>query len=496
MDNSVYLSYDADSAGSRIGQAVLANDPDMLNEFSQKIGLGNEIIAKWAMAHGGIQYSSGGDQGVFAIPETAIEQIEALRKDYQFATGLTITVGIGKTLSESGKALIVGKFRGKNQIVIYGPDVDQEIDQAEAHIQEGTASFEEQKLAQAYLKPEGDKMAKDTEQQDTKIGHSDCPYCQALQDEGVEDMDHCQWCHNKNEEHDCPYCAELKEEHDPKAEGHPSDCPLCADMEQDHSEIETTAGPTVSEPTTTSAEDFEGAGLPTPDLPKPDAISQVPDELGTSIDDPSVENLKLESEQAQQEPDQEQSQAVGKIPEGSETPEQILEQVDLLPDQNEIQDGSDKEMEDGVSRPNNFASNVPKDMGLSEDEDENEESGPDITSVLQEGLDSHADNIQKEKVVQMVGQALQGFKACRDIIERSQQQAPQLYQSSIMMLKAMIEMAKMLGLDQGDQDTQNPLGAPEKPETAEDKADHAAEQTDSEAPSEEGESEPPKLQGQ
>jgi hypothetical protein len=76
-----------------------------------------------------------------------------------------------------------------------------------------------------------------------------------------------------------------------------------------------------------------------------------------------------------------------------------------------------------------------------------DDGSPDLTAVLHEGLDVHADNIQREKVVQMTSQALEGFKASKQIIERAQEQAPQLYQASIMMLKAMIEMAKMLGLD-------------------------------------------------
>jgi len=129
------------------------------------------------------------------------------------------------------------------------------------------------------------------------------------------------------------------------------------------------------------------------------------------------------------------------------------------------------EMEGNVSRQENFDNNVPGDMGIGgehssesdpmgENSSGEDDSSPDLSSVLRDGLDSHASNIQKEKVVSMVGQALGGFKKSKDVLERAKDQAPELYNASIMMLKAMIEMAKMLGLDNsGSEDSQGPIAA-------------------------------------
>jgi hypothetical protein len=461
----VYLSFDADSAGQKIGRAILSNDPGALKDSSDRITLGNEIIGRWAQSHQGSEFSSGGDQGVWSIPEEAVEQLEAVRKDYELATGLTVSVGIGQSLSESGKALLVAKFRGKNQIVQYGPDVDQEIENAKAHVAEGSGTFEEQKLDHAYLRPEGDNMEK--EQKATE-DHSDCPMCAQMQDEGMDNSD-CPMCaemdsHDPNEEghtDDCPMCAEMA--HNPEEDGHPDDCPMCAEMAQDDTEPTPTDGPTVSNPTTTTSENYEGNGLNTPDMPKPDAISEHPDKLGTTFDTPSVENLKLQSEQSGNAPDA-QSSSGGLDTQGVQTTDEILQEIDALPSDEEplpadVANPDDADMaigtnsEDNVSRPEGFEQNVPSDMGLSEDEEES----PDMTQVLQEGLDTHADSIQRDKVISMVGEALEGFKACKDILERSKEQAPQLYQSSLMMLKAMIEMAKMLGLDSGNENGDNPL---------------------------------------
>src|SRR5271165_1304596 len=113
MDNQnmFFLSFDADDAGRKIGQAILTDDPNSLHDASVKIEHGNEIIAQWALNYGGLQYSSGGDQGVWYLPEEAIKDVESIRNEYESATGMTLTIGIGDSLSSSGKALLVGKMK-------------------------------------------------------------------------------------------------------------------------------------------------------------------------------------------------------------------------------------------------------------------------------------------------------------------------------------------------------------------------------------------------
>jgi hypothetical protein len=135
------------------------------------------------------------------------------------------------------------------------------------------------------------------------------------------------------------------------------------------------------------------------------------------------------------------------------------------------------EMEDNVSRPEGYdEEQAPSDMGLSEDED-----SPDLTEVLKGGLDSHAESIKRDKIVDMVGQALEGFKANKQILERAKEKAPELYDSCIAMLRAMIEMSKMLGLGEeqnpledeqqgtGQEDSSNIPGSEHPQEEAEDK---------------------------
>ena len=111
-------------------------------------------------------------------------------------------------------------------------------------------------------------------------------------------------------------------------------------------------------------------------------------------------------------------------------------------------------MEGNVSRPDGYNSSSPGDMGLdaqnsphAESNQGGQEPAPDFGSVLQGGLEDHADSIQKERVTSMVFDALQNFKANKASLDQAKDTVPGLYQSSIQMLQAMIEMAKLLGLE-------------------------------------------------
>jgi hypothetical protein len=505
VDNQgmVYMAYDGDNAGRLCGRAVLADDPNALHEISARIRHGHEVVERWVEQHGGQFISGGGDEGVFAIPADAVNNIEELRQDYQFVTNLTTTVGIGSSLSEAGKAMLVGKFRGKNQVVHYDPSIETDLLRAEAKASSGAGSAEEKKISEAYLQPEGAEM-KSEENNSNPSGHSDCPYCQKMSAEQFDDPSHCKYCHDSAPAgddcpyckpaasaagDDCPYCKEGAAptddcpycagsgKHDSAAAGHPGDCPYCAKQVPDANggtdqTVTPTDGPTVMSSTTTDSENYIGQDLNNPDSPKPEAIQHNPDGLGTSFDTPTVENTKLDAQGQGKTNEATNQESANPDPQSEETVQDIAQQIDALPPtyqqaaETQVQVDSANmatgtNMEDGVSRPEDFSDdNHPRDLGLAEGNEP-----PDVAALMQEGLDVHSEGINREKVVNLVSEALVGFKASKGILEKAKLQAPQLYESSIAMLKAMIEMCKMLGLDQDagatDQDSQDPLGTGE-----------------------------------
>lgn len=311
-------------------------------------------------------------------------------------------------------------------------------------------------------------MYKSNEIADQSSENSVCPYCAALKEV------------NDPSEGDCQYCAAMDTAGSDDVD---SSCQYCAAMQHQESECEYCGrGPEINNPTTTDSQDYAGQGLNTPELAKP-ILGEDPQGQATSMDDTTNNNLALDGrgqgesnvqvsagpnmdagpgESVQVDQSKEAMQQIAQQIEGTagvgngpgpqgEATARNIDEASLIPNTDVV---------DGVSRPGGYDQNSPSDLGLGED---NGSSTPDLTSVLHEGLDAHADNINRERVVQMVSEALSGFKSCKQIIERAQEQAPQLYQSSIMMLKAMIEMAKLLGLSEDSSSADaNPLeGNPE-----------------------------------
>lgn len=259
--------------------------------------------------------------------------------------------------------------------------------------------------------------------QDASAGHDDCPYCAEIAAPDAHA--------------DCPYCQEMEETHD---------CPYCQEMDAEKQ---------IGDPGAAISQDYAGQDLDEPAMPKPMPGEEAPLGLGVTEDEQTVNNEILAEDQADPSPadagpaesvqldhSKEAMQSIAQQIESDGTPGQISQQESPVNTASPAAAG-DAHMEENVSRPEDFDQNAPSDMGIS---DEVSDPEPDITEVLTEGLDSQSDGIQRERVVQMVSQALEGFKASKHIIEQSQQQSPQLYQSSISMLRAMIEMCKMLGL--------------------------------------------------
>lgn len=155
--NRYYVSTDGDNAGDQVGRAVLDDNAAELNRVSSVIDSGNEHIAQWAVDHGGSVISKGGDQTVFQMDgvedeEEFLDHLESLRAEYEQLTGFTVSMGVGLSLSQSGKSLVAAKLLGKDLLVRYNPsEVDDIIVSAHKHAESGEGTSEENKQDDAYI---------------------------------------------------------------------------------------------------------------------------------------------------------------------------------------------------------------------------------------------------------------------------------------------------------------------------------------------------------
>lgn len=460
----LFMAYDGDNAGRLVGRAILANDADSLHEVSARINHGHDIVSQWVTAHGGQVISGGGDEGTFTIPQDALEHIEELRKDYQYATQLTMTVGAGASLSEAGRSLMVGKFRGKDQVVIYDESIDNEIKEAQARVADGTGSDEEKKLGEAYLdSDDSEDTAGDANGEEVPgDGEADDEETEGEEKQAEVGVDEAQSEGDEESEEDSnsEEGEAAPEEKEPAAPTDRAPEKKPTDKAPDKKEKPKEDKPGKEKPMKKSEEtqQADNKKKPSKKVPpkKDEASEQAPDD--TEAPEDNEDGTPTPGEPGEEE-------AISELENGIDNPGSEQEERDLMDNIDDTDLAIGHETEDNASRPDGFSEqNAPGDMGEDHEnvtsqeegidgEGEGEEDGQDDSGeedgefgdVLQDGLNDGADDIQKEKIFQLVAQALQGFKNQQAILERAKEQAPELYQSTINMLKCMIEMAKMLG---------------------------------------------------
>ncbi len=499
-DGFFYIALDGDSIGAKVGRAVIANDVEELNKVSARIDAAQDFILHWCKQIDGIKISGGGDEATMAIPREALSKIEDLRKSVEKSFGYTISVGVGKSLSEAGTALLVAKLRGKDRTVYFNKKIKEDINKAKRRVREGRASQEEYKLSEAYLE-KGENMLCNLHKskvcdihksedgakhnpQDHAGSEDPCPYCAEM--DGSTTGDNCPYCQEldavENADgtagmHDCPACKE----YDAQKSGGIDDCPYC----QEENITESQANPD------------QAHSCNCPDCPKKDQSG-----LAVSDDPNHPDNCPECNELYSQAVENQPGQTGQEDPnlQGHETAEQVLGLLDKEPgseaaqaakqiDNTEMPQGD--AMKDGTSVKDNFgpaqSSNVPdSDKAMEQPQADDQ---PDMSEVLQSGLDDHANEQKKQQVLDMVGQTLAGFKANKASLEATKEQNQPLYNSCIQMLKSMIELCKLLGL-------QPPM--PQIPQMGQDSAQTVQSAPSPSAPQaapSEGAAQDPKTQG-
>lgn len=146
-ERKVFVTFDGDAVGARVGRATLADDVATIRRVSEAIEAGNEVWTTWSNLNGGEVINVGGDEGRLQIPFRLLGEIAEVAKRYRVAVGSTCCVGVGAKLSEAQKALAVAKTAGPGTIKCYTAAVEAELEQMAADKENPEA----QKTLQAYF---------------------------------------------------------------------------------------------------------------------------------------------------------------------------------------------------------------------------------------------------------------------------------------------------------------------------------------------------------
>jgi len=145
----VFVALDGDNIGASVERAAMADDLDTIISQSEKIAAGQKAIRDWAESNGADIYIDGGDDIAFTLPEEKVEDLDELRRIYNRATGFTVTIGVGETISKAGHAMLYGKLNGKDQVNEWVEDIDEFLAETSRKL------TPEEKLADHGLLPGG-----------------------------------------------------------------------------------------------------------------------------------------------------------------------------------------------------------------------------------------------------------------------------------------------------------------------------------------------------
>jgi hypothetical protein len=570
MDNQNFLVFagDGDNIGQRHARTILSDDINAVREVSEHITAGNDYVRQFVEQHGGQWISGGGDEFTFEAPAEFIELLEQIRKDYQYMVQATLSIGYGQTISQAGKALLVAKERGKDQVIQYDESVEQEVQ----NIQEFAPSDEDQEkkkikgvLGQEVGKEESEEEVgevglkqSNVEQQSDENNNcegqphqeSQGGYANEVSSDGITRADPPKY--DNNHQYDSGYKNSSKEargqsyrEEDlappiiakpnltpksPVAEATSGDVPessrpmnnepanpgeqppedkkpvykyydgqaewIKPDQDENgapqsmsdatnenrpsdlkymrHGKEEPQADMAQEDSTTNMAEDNMAQDMGTEGTQEPTPIEEIGhcpgcrcDEHGSAdkpmeeVLDQHIDNAKDFTNTIGEGGDQGNDGSADPGESIEDILDQHLDNAADMENQGEGDVNSEGMDPNGISRPEDYDAKQ-GDLGLSEEDNEE----PQLDEVLRDGLDSHADGIQREKVVNMVGEALDAFKAQKQILDKAKSQAPELYDACLMMLRSMIELCGLAGIDQSqpEQEVNEIEGQGENPE--------------------------------
>ena len=108
----------------------MADNPEKIRVLSRAIESGNLIWNSWALSSGGEVISFNGVEFRLRMPAERLNEIDSLREQYAQTIGSSVSIGIGARLSEADKALQVAQKQGGDQIRLYDPSVEQDLEES------------------------------------------------------------------------------------------------------------------------------------------------------------------------------------------------------------------------------------------------------------------------------------------------------------------------------------------------------------------------------
>jgi hypothetical protein len=148
--NLVYLSGKADAPPKELQASDMSDDFERRQRFSQNLESGQDGWKSWALANGGMAFPVGPEGFKIRIPADKLVDVPDMREKYAELVGTTISIGVGSKMVEADRALEAAQKEGGDCIKLYDLSVEDELQKAEPMLH---PAFKHNGTGQVYHMP-------------------------------------------------------------------------------------------------------------------------------------------------------------------------------------------------------------------------------------------------------------------------------------------------------------------------------------------------------
>ena len=496
--SNVFAAFNGDDIGEQIGNHIANDDHESLSRVSDGVKSAHDMIERWVESKGGKVVVSSGDEAIVTVPKQALAELKSIQQKYSQLANATVTIGVGASMSEASKALIFGKMNDKNQIVHYDPSIDSQIAGDENEDKLPSPESVEQEEMESEQEESG--LADDPEAAGIDDGNGD----EDNNESELEDEEEVGFNHADDEEESGDEIN--NEDYHDYEEGEESDDDQTAEMPLDEA-IDEHEGLVDTLRSPSHEDDLEEADEQEGELENYKDQAEKGDEFAD--DEFADENQEFDPSQPPHEQDMSDDENFAHDAEENEDDEQDADNIEADEEENvfggntepEDEDFAEDAAEDAASQDldsemtddslmdDQEAVDMDDDGDVDEDDmvqeddamqelsdedlaaqDEENQDDSVMTDMLHANIGDEESEDSDDEVKQDVIESLMSFKQNKEHLEELKQTNPEMYQANIMMLRAMIQMAKKLKMnpDASMEDVDNVQAANEQFPQAED----------------------------
>lgn len=127
----LHIAWKAPDIEKQVQSLVIRDDVPALTALTSALTNAASLWKSWCIMGMGQTIAIDPDGGRAAMPVDAIADLEDIRAKYATAVEGRVAVGVGTTLREADRALKAALLRGGDRVVLYVPELEEEIEEAE-----------------------------------------------------------------------------------------------------------------------------------------------------------------------------------------------------------------------------------------------------------------------------------------------------------------------------------------------------------------------------